>query len=298
MASLCVMTACKKDQDGVTKDGAIDSKFSVSESRQVRFAKGNLQYQATTGTWRFAENQYDRIGYDNENISKTYSGWIDLFGWGTSGWDCGNTYYMPYDWEFVDDTDLGEGYGPLPANSFDLVGTYANCDWGVYNAISNGGNKAGCWRTLSVDEWEYLATKRPNAAAKYGVASIEGTNGMVLLPDEWTLPEGITFSPGVGAEDGKEFFEKKNSYTKEQWAQLEANGAVFLPAAGGRNEYKEITYVGEVGRYWSVSRCSTVPYFDTWCSFTFYFQSDDMLPRELNNPRNRGRSVRLVQDVN
>lgn len=44
---------------------------------------GNLQYQASTGIWRFAEHQYDYIGSGNENISTSYSGWIDLFGWGT-----------------------------------------------------------------------------------------------------------------------------------------------------------------------------------------------------------------------
>ena len=162
-AVLCVMTACKKENNidpegndttpvsNVT-EGAIDALYSVSPDRQVRFSKGNLQYQATTATFRFAERQWDRIGADNENISQYYGGWIDLFGWATSGWDCGNTYYMPYDHSFVDDYDLGMGYGPLPSRDYDLVGEYANCDWGVYNAISNGGNKPGLWRTLSSEE--------------------------------------------------------------------------------------------------------------------------------------------------
>lgn len=61
--------------------------FSVSADKQVSFSKGNLQYQASTNTWRFAENQTDYIGNSNSNISATYDGWIDLFGWGTSGFD-------------------------------------------------------------------------------------------------------------------------------------------------------------------------------------------------------------------
>ena len=43
----------------ITNDGAINSLFSVSDDLQVRFSRGNLQYQASTNTWRFAENQYD-----------------------------------------------------------------------------------------------------------------------------------------------------------------------------------------------------------------------------------------------
>ena len=58
-AVLCVMTACKKENNidpegndttpvsNVT-EGAIDALYSVSPDRQVRFSKGNLQYQATT----------------------------------------------------------------------------------------------------------------------------------------------------------------------------------------------------------------------------------------------------------
>ena len=51
--------------------------FSVSATKKVRFSPGNLQYQASTKTWRFAEHQYDYIGDANRNISPTYSGWID-----------------------------------------------------------------------------------------------------------------------------------------------------------------------------------------------------------------------------
>ena len=87
-------------------EGALSGVFSVSDTKQVQFSQGNLQYQASTNTWRFAENQWDYvgtqipdqyghaggtvIGSDNSNISQTYSGWIDLFGWGTSGWNNGN----------------------------------------------------------------------------------------------------------------------------------------------------------------------------------------------------------------
>lgn len=303
LAALCLTTACKKvnEDDPANPDsptstiteGAIDAIFSVSDTVQVRFSKGNLQYQATTATWRFAERQYDRIGQDNENISQHYAGWIDLFGWATSGYDCGNTYFMPYDHAYLDDYDLGDGYGPLPSRDHDLVGAYANCDWGVYNAISNGGNKPGLWRTLTAEEWYYLTQNRANASQKLGVASIEGVNGLVLLPDSWSLPEGCTFNPGMGDGDGREYFAIHNSYTSAQWEKMEGNGAVFLPAAGSRED-TEVVYVNEMGRYWSVSRCTGTAYFDEWCALTLYFDSELLLPADHNNPRDWGRAVRLV----
>ena len=81
--------------------GAISGKFTINANGdQVYFSQGNLQYQASTNTWRFAENQWNYVGGDefnqhygnvegssNNEISSTYSGWIDLFGWGTSGWN-------------------------------------------------------------------------------------------------------------------------------------------------------------------------------------------------------------------
>lgn len=309
-AALGMLVACEKDPvppdnptpdtpttvDGITQDGAVDGLFSVSATQQVRFAKGNLQYKATTATWRFAENQWDRIGTDNENISPYYAGWIDLFGWATSGWNCGNTYYMPYEWDFVDDYEQGDGYGPLPPRDYDLVGEYANCDWGVYNAISNGGNTPGMWRTLTIDEWGYLFNIRPDAKKKYGVACIEGVNGLVVLPDNWALPEGCTFNPGMGNGDGREYFVLKNSYTPEEWVKMQTAGAIFLPAAGVRNGL-EVAYVNELGRYWSVTRCYDKPLYEEWCAYTIYFQSDDLITAEFNNPRDWGRAVRLVQDV-
>jgi tetratricopeptide (TPR) repeat protein len=57
--------------------------FSVSSTKRVYFAKGNLQYQASTKKWRFADNQWDVLGEANSKISDKNNGWIDLFGWGT-----------------------------------------------------------------------------------------------------------------------------------------------------------------------------------------------------------------------
>ena len=43
-------------------EGALPGKFTINaEGDQVQFSKGNLQVQASTNTWYFAENQFETI---------------------------------------------------------------------------------------------------------------------------------------------------------------------------------------------------------------------------------------------
>ena len=246
------LTSCERPDDnppiiptlgetggGFDQDGASTARFSVSDIKQVRFSRGNLQYQASTDTWRFAVHQYDYIGADNANISSTYGGWIDLFGWGTSGWNSGAICYQPWS-----TSTNSSDYFPGGDYTNNLYGDYANADWGVYNAISNGGNRAGLWRTLTTEEWIYLINTRANASSKYGFAVIDGRyKGLIILPDIWKIPDGLTFVSGD---------DNQNEYTLEQWSQMESAGALFLPAAGIRYG-TGLDVVGHEGRYWSSS---------------------------------------------
>ena len=150
-------------------EGSIHTLFFVSPTKRVIFSKGYLQFNPTLGThtradgttapgtWRFAEKQTDRINSDL-NVSATYDGWIDDFAWGTSGWSgSGATYYQPYDgYNSEDISGIPDSVGKLfgPQGNYALTGDYAYADWGVYNPISNGGNKPGMWRTLSLDEFK------------------------------------------------------------------------------------------------------------------------------------------------
>lgn len=221
--------------------GAINGKFSVSASQRVYFSQGNLQYRASTAQWRFATNQYDYIGNANSNISPNYSGWIDLFGWGTSGWNPGNTYYSPWD----SDGSCADCYGPPGPNS--LTGYYANSDWGVYNAISNGGNIEGRWRTLTTSEWEYVFRLRSTSSGiRYAMAQVAGVNGMILLPDDWNSSYYTLYDiNSIGASFSS------NVIGLSVWTNsLQLHGAVFLPAAGRRN--MTIVDYG-LGGYWSAS---------------------------------------------
>ena len=261
---------------GFGPNGASLAAFSVSATSTVHFSRGNLQYQASTGTWRFAEHQYDYVGYANEDISATNAGWIDLFGWGTSGWNSGATAYQPYSTS----TNYND-YWPGNNSQNDLTGNYAEADWAYHNAIQNGGNQTHQWRTLTSTEWQYLFEQRPDAQLKWGKATISGRySGVVLLPDSWTLPAGLNFN--VGHSWGM------NDYTYSQWSRMEAAGAIFLPAAGNRYG-TEVRNVGAHGYYWS----STHNYEDDARSVNFY--SDDLHPTYYNY-RDSGLSVRPVQD--
>ena len=43
-------------------EGALPGLFSISADQQVRFSKGNLQYNPSGSVWRFAEHQWDFVG--------------------------------------------------------------------------------------------------------------------------------------------------------------------------------------------------------------------------------------------
>ncbi len=247
--------------------GKLPGRFSVSAAKQISFAMGNLQYQASTDTWRFAENQYDVIGEDNKNISSSYSGWIDLFGWGTSGYNSKYPYMTSTDY-----SKYGDGEN-------DIAGT--DYDWGVYNAISNGGNKAGMWRTLTYDEWYYLFSTRTNAKNLRGQATVNGQTGYVLLPDGWSTPSGMTFTADPG-----DF--TTNSYSAAEWCKMEAAGALFLPCAGGRSG-TGVNGVGSYGGCWSSAAGSNGD------AGGFYFGSVNAFVGYSN--RSDGYSVRLAREI-
>jgi len=211
------------------EEGVLPGLFSIAEGKQVRFSSGNLQYQATTRTWRFAEHQYDIIGKDNEKISETYSGWIDLFGWATSGYNHGAEHWQPWSAnKVVQSNPLHYAYGNA---SYDLDDQTGQADWG-YNAISNGGNKENIgWRTLNRDEWVYLIFVRNTASgARFAGAVVNGVNGILLFPDHWkvtTYQFNSVNSEALGFD--------RNIISLADWENvLEPAGAVFLPEAGAR----------------------------------------------------------------
>ena len=245
----------------------LSGQFTVNaEGKQVIFSSGNLQFNAKQGIWQFAENQYDIIGDDNANISATYGGWIDLFGWGTSGYNSRNPWMTS-----EDNAQYGDG-------AKDIAGT--DYDWGQYCPINNGGQKAGLWQTLTFDEWMYIIDNRTDAKLHRGQAAVAEVEGFVLLPDDWTLPTGASFSST-----------EKNTYTAEQWKTMEDAGAVFLPCGGMRSKGTTINHPNEVGIYWASSQDPD----DVSKAMSVYIYGKFFI--ENKNERSQGLSVRLVRDA-
>jgi len=260
--------------------------FSVSDTKKVHFSRGNLQYNASQNKWRFALRQYNMSCSDNANASETYDGWIDLFGWGTSGWNSGATYFQPW----VTTEDFGGGYMPGGDYMNNLTDAYADADWGVYNRISNGGNKAGQWRTMTKDEWEYLLGENTKRSGKWGYATINGVfKGLVVLPDEWTTPSSLTFT--AGRQTGDNAY-STNTYSHAEWEKMQAAGAVFLPADGIRWNGTVVDYVNNWGSYWSSTACD-----DNSNAHNYGFDRYNPMGTECSS-RSYGMSVRLVADEN
>ena len=301
--------------------GALRGEFSIvaNNLKKVKFSQGNLQYLASETKWKFANKQYDYIGNapGNNTISAnrpTQNNWIDIFSWGTSGYnnttnDEYATRYQPY-LETLSSTVNKDynyyGYGPS-TNMTDasLIGTSENYDWGVFNAIDNGGNANNIWRTLTQEdkagEWYCLIglDSKPNPGTncrtvantlgenyRYTLATIgEDVKGLVLFPDNYTHPNGTTITNAV--------YNNKSDFTASisliEWNMMEAAGAIFLPNSGYRTSGVTIWNYGSQGRYWSVNRYDVkqargIQFNSYGASASYYYTYN-------------GAAVRLVKDV-
>lgn len=266
--------------------------FSVSDSTQVVFSPGNLQWSATgggssttthniagggtaLGTWRFAPNQWDTIGSANSNISSSYTGWIDLFGWGTSGYNNKNPYMTSITY-----SDYGNG-------ASNIANTYY--DWGLYNDIYNSKtyqtDMHGTWRTLTGGEWTYLLnTRSTTSGIRFAKAKVNGICGLIILPDNWSTSIFLLNS----ANNGSAAY-TTNVISAVNWSLIENAGAVFLPATGTRIG-TTVSDVGAFGKY-----MSSTTYVNVGCYvLTFYIQYVTAV--EYQNRIGAG-SVRLVRNA-
>ena len=246
----------------------LTGKFSVSSTKQVQFSQGNLQYHCTQKKFRFADNQYTVIGSGNGYVSVSYAGYIDLFGWGTSGFD---------DKSPTMTSTTPSLYGPTG----DIAGT--NYDWGVYNNIQNGGTG---WRTLTSAEWSYLLNSRTDAQSKRGLAKVVGVCGLVILPDNFKMPTGCTLISGNSSFT-------QNVFSSAEWDKMEDAGAVFLPAAGYRyssNGISYATYINLMGYYWTSTASGTLNAYSVQFGQGFCYVDGSEVQRF------NGFSVRLVRD--
>ena len=195
----------------------------------------------------------------------------------------------------------------MSTNVYDFIGGGFKDwgEYEIYDPGKDITYPANTWYTLSIDQWYYIFFGRTNASRLFSLASIDGltygnVKGILILPDDFVMPAGLSFTPAedvFGYTDGDshytytspafnydyisyseqledpaqesnpDFIFNKNHYTPSQWAQLEAAGAVFLPAAGRRDRYPSysmdfVIYTSIQANYWSSTlTLPTEPYY-------------------------------------
>ena len=234
------------------KPDLLSSVFSISSTKKVKFSKGNLSYASSK--WSFFDNQYDYY------TSYSADAW-DKFGWSTSA----TTYGMN-----------------TSTNDNNYSGDFV--DWGA--TMGTG------WFTLTKDEWTYLLNTRSastvggTANGRYAKAEVNDVMGVILFPDTYTHPEGVTVPTGVNATDNTGW--NGNSYTAADWTKMESAGCVFLPAAGGRDG-STVNLPGWYGYYWSAT--------PSGAGYAYYVSLTSSSLQLYSYDRYNGYSVRLVREV-
>lgn len=285
--------------------------FSVAADKYVLFSQGNLQYQASTNTWRFAEEQYERMGtdgythngtvYSSGNSTAyasraTQSNWIDLFGWATSGWDGKGEGILYQPWALSNsNTAYRDGDVAIA-----LTGSYVNADWAYYNKIINGGldsdgPQSGAWRLLTDNEWQYIFKTRDGANDKCAFGSLMGVSGIYLLPDNWNWAtiDGGSFKTNWTPIATAQLFTNNVLTDASLWSALEAAGVVFLPCTGNRSN-TSVRNTDTYGYYWSSTDLNIMK--GSYVARGVLFYSGTLSsPRNLNHEW--GCAVRAVRDL-
>lgn len=324
LAGLFIATTSLWADPAVAVNGKLPGAFSVSATQQVYFSQGNLQYQASTNTWRFAEHQYDYVGNatlgnvyensvkcDNALISDSYTGWIDLFGWNTANnptQSSTTASYVVCTCEYSYDN-----WAPFSPSCYPFT------DWGV-NPISNGGNQPNLWRTLTNAEWDYLYNGRTTSVTINNISSVRYTGatifydgidnyngswfcGNIIFPDTYVEPEtnsGVSWGRFNGVWEGGDA-EYDTHCTLAGLEILLNAGAVFVPAAFVRVGTSVSVGIDEntrEGNYWASDRYCIDEYFG--CPQAYAEVFGGYLPNTrtgLATPDYTGLSVRLVSNV-
>lgn len=271
--------------------------FSVGPTQLATFASGNLQATYTDGTWTwgFAPNQYTTLfnSGDTKNLAFSHdtgeytggSGTIDLFCWVAE--NSGLTGEV-------------QKYGIYSSSNNATYGTGESlkADWGT--TIDN----KGTWRTPSKDEFYWLFTRRigdihnrhmstiNGVKASYAKGIVNGFNGIIIFPDNYTHPGGVTLPENV---NGVKVSFDGNNYSEDEWEEMENNGAVFLPATDYRIDDGSSTVWGGKNcvLYWASNGYEK----NTGQAYRLNGTSNNFSVNDYTD-RKRGMAVRLIHYLN
>ncbi|MCQ2067479.1 MAG: hypothetical protein MJY68_00015 [Bacteroidaceae bacterium] len=251
--------------------GTLPGVFTVDDGnpkKTIQFSKGNLYWGGNK--YDFESKQYEfKDSWDVNHVSHFY-------------WS--KTASVAYAKEY---SDSGQ--------SINDVFFTNDANFKVGNA------PAGAYKSLSKEEWTYLLESRSastvgeTANARYAKATIKvdestSVTGLILFPDVFTVPESVNTPSGINTKNAG--FDT-NTYSVADWGKLESAGAVFLPAAGHRNDGNDyVSSVGSNARYWSSS-----PLKDKAANAIYLSFFSGTIDCNTNGPRSYAFCVRLVTDA-
>ncbi len=231
---------------GGNKPYVLPGKFSISATKQVQFARGNLIYKA--GKWDFHKQQYDRCFKENGVVELSETATFDLFGWATAGIAASDATMRNYQpWSFNATVIPGQeitnpyGFGPSVQNVGDKEPwDPVYCDWGNnYKLIECLG--AG-WFTMTAYEWEYIFHERAAstvngvANARFAKAKVNGLPGLLIFPDtfgtDYAGAQSVFSAVNINSTSKYDSDYDFIDLPLKVWKDVEAAGAVFLAPTG------------------------------------------------------------------
>lgn len=247
----------------VNPNAPLSGVFSVSSTRTVKFAKGNLTRESSK--WAFLTNSWEyNTSAATDNKVNTTDG-AQHFQWGTvfQSASSGESDVV----EGIT-TDLGSGWSGLSL-----------AEWRYLLGYDNGVQASK--RTVS---WHYYA--------KISGASV-GTGDkryLLIFPDSFNASDWNATTMGTVPTSFDAVADNSIAYTEDNFMAMQSAGIVILPAAGYRYN-SSWSSVGNVGYYWSgTSDSGTNAYY-------LFFSSSRV--RMGNNDKTRNYfPVRLVQNNN
>ena len=255
--------------------------FSVSDTKKVRFSRGNLWCDGTLfgrtqeipkiKSWGFESNQYGSAPSQNYNREISH---ISHFMWCKSA-----------------DESVKLRYSETENTPSDILFTNASATSPSPDFAVNGQKEF--WRVLSGSsggEWEYLINRKDKTLYKYGVTVCGHTNCLILLPDDWVWDAGT-----VGTDWQEGGYPGTSTEGKVTWKTMESSGAVCLPAAGYRSTMtpsavKVVRFAGHYGNYWSSTSRGKIQ------AGYLGFNWESIEPADYGD-RDYAYAVRLVTDV-
>ena len=292
----------------VTKDSPtgnfVQKPFSVGQDGAVLFSPGNLVVKIANSassegaSWRFATHQYDLVGpKQGSTLSLAAGDSLDVF------------YYS------IENSNYGIFAGPGTGATTTQLNSFV--DWGE-NQIAYRADPSYAqpndYRALHYYELAYILEQRTGDQAghigdrsdcRYAAANVEGVYGLLVFPDgfRWVRSTMGDYPKRINTYAAPD----NSAYSGTQWAALESEGVVFLPASGLRNS-THLTYVGTSGSYMTRAQSSPARYVFTGDSglldeaervsrYTLTFSTFDFDIPSMYVNSTQG-AVRLVRDVN